>query len=649
MTNGNVVFYDKKRNVYTIIQVADSGSLVPLFNSLYENDSNSDKMAVATTGLTSIVSPNNNVYIITDSAAIPLTARASTTDVDTAINATYRAEEEKNIVLDFDGSGSPISLAGYTFNKPHQTVYISFQGTFEEFTEMLGNSTGRVTVDNTKLYFATHDNKLLLVAPTTARTLAGGPVFITSFIVWPNGSIVSGGGFSWAAVMASLSMGSVNPGAGEWGAIEQVKDPSMPYPTYEEPANFRRNSYITYTEPESTDIYNGPGTTSNPNPNFDNGLDSGVNTTEEPDGTDEIINDEISEDHAPSNAIETGLYRVFGMTREQVERLSDVLYSQLSEVGENLVKLLFGSPLNSIISLIEYPFDVALPGNDEIKFPWDPVYTVAVTGRKLTSEYLPINFGTIDVPRTTGLFYDFEPYSKMSLYIPYIGFVDMIPSEIVGSTISIKGWVLLTTGEMVINVSTSRGGIIASYSSAIGRVLPLTGSDFTTFYGNLINAILGAGSNGFNIESASTERSGAVNSYINAAQSNVTQFDLENRYAVVERANRNYATVVNGVIDNSLSNLMSVATSGIRIQRTNGFSPSSGRLSPQECFLLYEIPHQNVPENQSLMGYPINKEGPLSNFSGYVEVRAFRFSGNRRITLTEYNELEELLKGGVII
>lgn len=445
---------------------------------------------------------------------------------------------------------------------------------------------------------------------------------------------------------------------------------------------------------EEASIYTPGGDSSDPHNPYSIGsspytidpLDSGVETVSpNTDGTWELPFDTVSLDHARVDSSQAGVYRLVGLTQQQLQIMADYMFSDASpsEAWENLMKLIYGNVVDTIIGIQEFPMDVCdSVGTDIFCFIGRTPSTGMFLGKSLTSEYRSLDFGTIEVPRYSGTFYDFEPYTTLTLYIPYIGYIDMKPTEVVGSTLYINGWVHLSTGEVTINVRSSRTGVLGSYSGNIGRSLPVSSADCTRLYAAIIETAAGIGgyasfgasasamggiehADPHNMNVARGQYAQAVRAYgsakkgVRGAQANMLEKQAAYEQAkeefssaktaerqevqAAERAEREF----NEAGLEAYSNAIDAVTSGFEVVRGTHMTPGAGRTSPQVCFLRIEVPHQNVSKNQKLLGYPCNSAEVLNSdkLHGYTELRMIdlQIPG---ISLTELQELESILKGG---
>lgn len=470
-------------------------------------------------------------------------------------------------------------------------------------------------------------------------------------------------------------------------------------PAYEDSHEFFERNGLEYPSGANEDesIYTPGGTSDDPHNPYSGGsgglnpftvdpLNSGSESDSlDTGGTWELPFDTVSLDHARVDSSQAGIYRLVGLTQQQLQIMADYMFSDASpsEAWENLMKLIYGNVVDTIIGIQEFPMDVCdSVGTDIFCFIGRTPSTGMFVGKNLTSEYRSLDFGTIEVPRYSGTFYDFEPYTTLTLYIPYIGYIDMKPTEVVGSILYINGWVHLSTGEVTINVRSSRTGILGSYSGNIGRSLPISSADCTRLYAAIIETAAGIGgyasfgasasamggiehADPHNMNVARGQYAQAVRAYgsakkgVRGAQANMLEKQAAYEQAkeefssaktaerqevqAAERAEREF----NEAGLEAYSNAIDAVTSGFEVVRGTHMTPGAGRTSPQVCFLRIEVPHQNVSKNQKLLGYPCNSAEVLNSdkLHGYTELRMIdlQIPG---ISLTELQELESILKGG---
>lgn len=450
-----------------------------------------------------------------------------------------------------------------------------------------------------------------------------------------------------------------------FGKLEYV--PQTPYYIVSKKA-------VDYNPDDGSNIYNNGGM-SQPtpaNPRYDDdgniiGWNPQLPGSTNPDFG-ELGRDDAGPEHAGSDILRSGMFRMYAMDVTQVYRFGSKLWS--ANILDTIVKY-FDDPLKVVMGLMEFPFGVPHSPDVEITFSWIPAWAnpLNITGGPLNKEYIEIDFGSIDVPRYSGTFYDYQPYTSAQLYIPYVGFVPLKFSEIVDAKLSLQYVISLTSGAGVANVISSKIGVIGTYNCTVGRMLPLSSRDLSSLYLAIAKAaVIGVATAGAGV-AAGAASAGAVSASGAAEGAFSTALNLES-VGLQESAGRmlNQAVYSEGVASNlssqaskysgiakhgiknfASSAINAVANANAPIQRSGSFDALSGRCAKQEAFLLISIPHQNVPSNYNgLIGYPSNVGGLLTDFSGYFEPRSIQIQA-KGATSDEIAELEEIIYGGIYI
>lgn len=416
--------------------------------------------------------------------------------------------------------------------------------------------------------------------------------------------------------------------------------------------NFTGSRTVTFQITSDDEPYNPGGTTT---PEF--GPTEGDWT---------LINNPISTDRTVHEDIGLGLFRVFAMDKNQLSNFAKTLWRPTIL---QVIKLNLSNPLDTIISLGSFPFIVGTSNPSiQIDFNWidewiPDEWQYAPTGYPLSSEYQSFTFGTITVPRYSGTFYDYQPYSQAQIYVPYIGYVNVKVNEILDKTIELKYHVNLITGDFTAILALTNSTapqILGEYQGNMLRQLPLSMSSFVDFVGTAIKtaAIVGG------IAASGMASSAALQAATISINSNLTSAgqlaDMRNNpsgfFSVENQIVRNDARLAQ-VKQSNLNRTVSAGASGMadlvasanqHMQRNGQIGPVSGRTSTQEAFLVLSLPHQNIPSNQKMMGYPTNLPGPLSNYSGYTVVRDIHVKSGTAL-YSEIVEIEKILRGGIVI
>ena len=324
-----------------------------------------------------------------------------------------------------------------------------------------------------------------------------------------------------------------------------------------------------------------------------------------------VINpsDPIPDPEAPDiDAITTGLLTVFKPSLSQVNALGDYLWSSAFDV--NQLKKLFGDPMQAIIGLSIVPVNPPAAGSKSVKI--GDVDT-GISMPYISRQFVEKDLGSISIDPYIGSFMDYSPYTKISIYLPYIGFRELAPEDVMGCTLSIKYIIDVITGgcNAVINVS-GKGAIYQFNGSCIANV-PLSAINY----------------------------SGAIQNAVSAIGSGIT--------TVAGIASGNIPVGVMGVAGLASSAANTAVNSKPSIQRAGSMGGAAGLASVQFPYCIIERPRISAPDNYNgFIGNTLNVTMTLNDCHGLTYVDQIHLD-NVICTEDERNELYRLLKEGVIL
>lgn len=234
-----------------------------------------------------------------------------------------------------------------------------------------------------------------------------------------------------------------------------------------------------------------------------------------------------------------------------------------------------------------------------------------------------IHFGSITVPRHTGTFYDFAPYSSYELYIPGCGWIPL-PDNVAGRTLNVY---------LVFDLPTcSAKGIVRIAGDIYG------GTTIAT-----VNGIIGA-SVPFTIGENGMQRAAILSGSTQTAAALGTAFlgvGTGNLYMGASGV----AMAANGIASNYVAgNTNFISTKG-GASDFSAFGDGAGAILKCNC------PEIDPVVNESMFGHTVgylcNEVGKLSTFSGFTvcDNPHVTFSATSR----EREEIELLLSRGVIL
>ena len=93
-------------------------------------------------------------------------------------------------------------------------------------------------------------------------------------------------------------------------------------------------------------------------------------------------------------------------------------------------------------------------------------------------------FGEISVP-ALGNFLDYAPYTKMMLYVPFVGTIDIDPVDYAGQTMRVEGKLDKQTGELAIRVMRNGATVTNTLTANLYIQIPITAQAMGNYENNL--------------------------------------------------------------------------------------------------------------------------------------------------------------------
>ena len=261
-------------------------------------------------------------------------------------------------------------------------------------------------------------------------------------------------------------------------------------------------------------------------PNFDsmyqnvvNGDDGSsitiVNYDDDPDGYDDDDDDyhdpSDNEDNTPDDSTDISVSgevcKTFKIDQIELKKLSQFLWS--SGFFDNIL-LVNNSPIENIISLKALIGTVATAGISQTL----TLGNVATTANAIPcNESITINVGSITLPRKYNNFLDFEPYTKVQIYLPFYGCAMLDSSLVIGRTITIKYIIDVITATAKIKIIHDNKTLY-EFKTTCGSDLPITSSNRASVEMGYLSSGVGMG-----ISIASGNVLGGLASGLSMAQS----------------------------------------------------------------------------------------------------------------------------------
>lgn len=313
----------------------------------------------------------------------------------------------------------------------------------------------------------------------------------------------------------------------------------------------------------------------------------------------------------PNTDIKGGLYTLWHPSADNIQKLGAFLYGGTTQ---GTIASIIGDPINAIIQLTEW---AVTPVDGPVKSP--VICNIGATELKMPTipnQFMQFDCGTIEIPREYHDFRDYEPYTRLSLFLPFVGDVNISTNDcITPHKIHVIYNIDFLSGVACAEVLIDED-VRYAYQAAMCAAVPVTSSDASRLIASIIGAAVGTVSGG--------------------VMGGIVGGTAGSRMAA--------RSLIGGVSEVAMSPINSIHT-----QRTGSISANTGLLGEMKPYVLVTRPISVVADQyKSLIGQPYQLDGTLGSQNGFVKVREVHLDGVTA-TETEKIEIERLLKEGVIL
>ena len=299
---------------------------------------------------------------------------------------------------------------------------------------------------------------------------------------------------------------------------------------------------------------------------------------------------------------DSGFLTLYNPTMTQVQNLASFMWSGLFDPAT--FKKLFADPMECIIGLNLLP--VAVPNTEPYEVKIGNIST-GVYMPKVSSQFVKVSCGTVNLAPIHDSYMDFAPYSKWSIYLPYIGIQSLSADDVAHKALTVEYIVDVLTCACIAFIKAG-GHVLYQFAGTCGYDIPLTSENFSRVIGNLAQLAVTVG--------------GAVATGGASAPLNV------------------------GAVASTMNNLTANKPD---VHRSGALGGSAGIMGRQKPYLIIEYPHLCKPASQpKYLGYPSFITKSVGSVSGYTEWDSIILSGIP-CTDEERQTIEDILKGGAYV
>ena len=315
----------------------------------------------------------------------------------------------------------------------------------------------------------------------------------------------------------------------------------------------------------------------------------------------------------------TGLISVYHPTQSELLNFCSWLWVTWQDAT---IDKIWNNPFDGIITLFELyctPTDV---GRKNIRSG----FLDSGVSSETISRYTEIDCGSIGVPEYFGNYFDYSPYSKCHIYLPFIGIVELNVDDIVGHGVNVTYRIDEYNGSCIAMITVAKSTTVNEEEVEYSNIM-------YQFSGNCAVDLPIAGGSQAAIKAGMLEAAAwGLGSVIGGIMGGESPMSIG-------------ADIAQGAA-NAVHSLVSAKSS---VQHSGSFGSSFGALGNKKPFIIVTRPKQiQVPNYQVLYGYPAHKMVIIGDCTGYLRCREVHV-----ISPTASDEektlIEALLKEGVYI
>ena len=261
--------------------------------------------------------------------------------------------------------------------------------------------------------------------------------------------------------------------------------------------------------------------------------------------------------------------------------------------------LVNSNPIENIISCKDIPFSLSAGEDSVIKLG---NVDTGVNGNKVSNNFGEITIGSLTIPAKYNNFLDLAPYTKITIYLPYIGFKELDVTLIMGKTITVKYAIDVITGGCVAEIFCKKTRMY-EFSGQVGIDIPITASNRAQVEaGYISNAVSGG------------------------------------------------ADLLTGDVIGASESMLSSAFSKYHYSSTSAPSPACVASINRTCYVIIDRPsYDNLKTFNHMRGRQCNLSKTIGNLKGYTICDKNLDLNGIRATDAEKEEIVNILSSGFFV
>lgn len=370
---------------------------------------------------------------------------------------------------------------------------------------------------------------------------------------------------------------------------------------------------------DTTDPNKGKPDSTDPNPEYpgdDNPDDTDPDDGIGGDGDGDKTSDEIPDDDTVETFDPTGLITLYKLQQTDMQTLGQKLWSD--NFLTHFLKIT-QNPIDAVIELKAFFFPISGVNTKNLMLGNFDTEMIITT---VQNSIVKLDFESIRINEFFGDFKDYNPLTKISIYLPFIGVRDLNVNEVMNSNISLVYHVDIMSNDCVALLTVTKeidetqlNSVLYQFEGNCAHNIPISAASANTIISARLSQFQSITNGAIRLSSDRISPTSKATSTVNAI-TNVLQSEIDANH--------------------------------LDVNRTGSLSGSTGHLGILTPYIIIErpVPYNPTSYNKTL-GVPSNRTKQLSSLSGYTEVLQI-YINNFTGLQSEYEELISILKAGVI-
>lgn len=315
----------------------------------------------------------------------------------------------------------------------------------------------------------------------------------------------------------------------------------------------------------------------------------------------------------------TGLISVYHPTQSELLNFAQWLWVTWHDAT---IEKIWNNPFDGVITLFELyctPTDV---GRKNIRSG----FLDSGISSETISRYTELNCGSIGVPEFYRNYFDYAPYSKCHIFLPFIGIVELNVDDVVGHGVNVTYRIDEYNGSCIAMItcakSTEVNGVSVDYSTVVYQ-----------FSGNCAVELPIAGGSQAAIKAGMLEAAAwGLGSVIGGVM-----------------GGSSLGQIGQGLAYGAASAVHSVVSAKSSVQHSGSFGSSYGAMGGKKPYIIVTRPKQiQVPNYNELYGYQAHKMVRVGDCTGYLRCREVHVI-SPTASDEEKSLIEQFMKTGVYV